>query len=92
MEALVALLILGMLMTTIVSIIRFSSAMTVTFITGAADEQSIVNDLMLEDFAGRDTAPMNFRLRSAATAPVVINASHQVLFTSEDNLTAFFPD
>jgi Tfp pilus assembly protein PilV len=95
MEALVSLLILGLLLTTIVSIIRYSTAMTGQSMRVALIEQNTVNSLMLEDFTGRTTTTPDPELRFHATIGTTpsfaLSVTHSVVFTTQDDLTAFYP-
>jgi len=52
MEAIVSLAILGILMTTLVSIVRFSMVMTSSAMSRATEAQDGYNLLILENYAG----------------------------------------
>ena len=52
MEAIVSLLILGILMTTLITIVRFSMTMTGNAINEAEDAQNAFNNLILENYTG----------------------------------------
>ena len=87
MEALVSLLILGILLTTIVSIIRFSMIMTGNSINDAAAAQDLVNELMIEEYPSSNTG-----LLTLSIPGIMITAEHNVLYYSEDGITAFRPN
>ena len=88
MEAIVSLLILGILMTTIVSVIRFSMTMTGTSIRDATITQSDMNSLRLEDL-GENLSPV--LLTITADGYIQIDASHDVELHVENNIVAFYP-
>jgi len=92
MEALVSLLILGILMTTITSVIRFSMVMTGTSIRNAVESQDVINDLMLERLAEYDTSTGMIIFTTVDNDSFDIDASHSVTLYSEDNIIAFYPD
>ena len=50
MEAIVSLLIIGILMTTVISVIRFSMTMTGNSITRAEASQNDFNDIIFENY------------------------------------------
>ena len=51
MEAVVSLLILGILMTTLMTIIRFSMSMTANAINEAEEAQNAFNELIFEEYS-----------------------------------------
>jgi len=86
MEALVSVLILGMLLGTIVSIIRFSLAMTGTTLREATVAQTEINDLILDKYPSPSSGTLKFTSTNAA-----IEAEHGIVFYSENGVTAFYP-
>jgi len=94
MEALVSLLILGILMTTIVSIIRFSMVMTGSSISEARDMQDRMNAVIHEDYAMfGDVVQSTITITSVGTTPFSINVAQDVdIYSSdEDVIVAFKP-
>ena len=91
MEAIVSLLILGILMTTIVSIIRFSLVMTGISLNEAAVAQTGFNDLIHEDYPSAPAVPLTFTL-DFDNPFINIEASHNVILYNEENTLAFMPD
>ena len=88
MEAIVSVLILGMLLTTIVSIIRFSMVMTGNSIRESTVAQEIVNSLVLEDLTGLATSSQVLTITSADDS---FSASFSITLYNEDNIVAFYP-
>jgi len=85
MEAIVSLLILGILMTTIVAIIRFSMVLTGNALSNASGAQDRYNALIHENYSGATV-----ELTITSNLPYGIIASHNVI-QSPDESTAFFP-
>jgi len=85
-EALVSVLILGMLLGTIVSIIRFSLALTGTTLRDATAAQTEINDLILDRYPAAAVGTLKF---TSSNAP--IDAEHGIVFYSDDGITAFYP-
>lgn len=88
MEAVVSMLILGILLTTVVSIIRFSLVMTGNSVSDATAKQDAVNTLITTDFAGT-TKTLSFK---STTPGIMIDTSHSVTYLTEDGITVFRPD
>jgi len=86
MEALVSVLILGMLLGTVVSIIRFSLALTGNTLRDATAAQTEINDLILDKYPAPAAGVLKFTSTNAA-----INAEHSIVFYSETGVTAFYP-
>jgi len=90
MEAIVSLLILGILMTTIVAIIRFSMVMTGNFLREATQEQEDFNALLLGDYTG---SPSEISFNSA-DPDVNVSVTFDIEYYSDDeieNVIAFKP-
>jgi len=85
MEAIVSLLILSILLTTIVTIIRFSTSMTAKSIASADAAQDRFNTLILEDYIG-GVETITFTSDDAD-----IEASHEVDLYNADGIVAFTP-
>ena len=93
MEALVSMMILGILMTTVVSIIRFSMVMTGRSLANANGTQAAFNVLINTDFPGTPET-LEFSLESSpGTGLFSVVANHGVIASSggEINATAFRP-
>ena len=88
MEAIVSLLILSILMTTIVSVIRFSMVMTGISIREATLTQNDMNNLRLEDL-GASLSPVRLTFTSEDYSQ--IEAFHNIEFHAENNIVAFYP-
>jgi len=88
MEAIVSLLILGILMTTIVSVIRFSMVMTGNSIREATTTQNDMNDIRLENLGASSSLVL---LTFTANGYNLIEASHDINFHAENNIVAFYP-
>jgi len=90
MEAIVSLLILGMLMTTIVSIIRFSMAMTGDSIRDATATQIEMNNLKFDDFidTSGESSQGSLILRNVDLG---IDAGHSVVLYTDNGVIAFYP-
>ena len=88
MEAVVSLLILGILLTTIVSIIRFSMVLTGSSVSNATSAQELINDLTFEDFTGTPSAAATLHFSSTN---IDIQAEHSVEYNTEDGIIAFVP-
>jgi len=86
MEALVSMLILGILLTTIVSVIRFSMALTGNAVNDAAASQEIINDLIHENYPSGNTVELSFQ-----STTFDIDVRHNVVLYSTDDVTAFSP-
>jgi len=86
MEALVSVLILGMLLGTIVSIIRFSLALTGNTLRDATVAQTQINDLILDRYPSPGAGTLKFTSTDAE-----INAGHSIVFYSDSGVTAFYP-
>ena len=87
MEALVSVLILGMLMGTIVSIIRFSLVMTGNTLRDATVSQTEINDLILDQYPAPAKGKVTF-----TSADAEIDAGHDIVYYSENGIAAFYPD
>ena len=86
MEVIVSMLILGILMTTLFSIVRFSLALTGSSIAKAEETQNLLNKLSLDDYPDHETR--KFYLESSDG---VIKAMHDVEYFPDENLVAFRP-
>ena len=86
MEALASLLILGILMTTITAVIQFSLVMTSTSIGRANASQELINELKTTDYPGGQ------RVISFSNTAISINAAHNIIYHTNDGITAFRPD
>lgn len=88
MEAVASMLILSILLTTIVSIIRFSLAMTGESLADAEKSQDEFNELVLNKSDSSSEANLTF------SSDYPINATHSIdLHTDKDgNIIAFFPN
>ena len=100
MEAIVSLAILGILMTTLVSIIRFSMVMTSTAMSRATETQDSYNILILEDYAGASGSitftsgaisstnpnynPTPPVLNPPAAVPNTFTANHSIVISGTD--------
>ena len=91
MEALVSVLILGMLMATIVSVIRFSMVMTGNTLMDAATAQNEINNLKFDDYASN---PGEFSSGELTLSNSVwnINAGQTIEFYSDNGIIAFYPE
>jgi len=87
MEALVSVLILGILLGTIVSIIRFSLALTGSTLRDATEAQTEINDLILDQYPEATKGKLTF-----TSADADIDAEHEIVFYSDDGIAAFYPD
>ncbi|MCL2424794.1 MAG: hypothetical protein FWD05_00485 [Oscillospiraceae bacterium] len=85
MEAIVSLLILSILLTTIVTIIRFSTSMTAASIADAETSQNMFNALILESYDG-EAEIITFTSDDAD-----IEVSHGVNLYNADGIIAFTP-
>ena len=86
MEAVVSLLILGILLTTIVAIIQFSMVMTGnTLGTAEADQNSF--NLLVQDGYDSSQAALVFTTNSDYD----LNSGHSVFVHNEDGTVAFRP-
>jgi len=98
MEAIVSLLILGIMMTTLISIYRFSMVLTSTALSNANDAQVDVNDLLLENYTGT-AGEITFTPAVSPDAPVgtvpptfTTVASHDITISDEPpGIIAFMP-
>ena len=95
MEAIVSLLILSILMTTLVSILRFSMAMTTSAISDASEAQIEFNALKINP-AGTPVPPLIFTADlnhpDVLEPPIKINAEHLVSLNIDvPNTVAFNP-
>ena len=90
MEAIVSLLILGILMTSIVGVIRFSLVMTGNATRDATLAQEIINDFKLAPTGGTP-GEMRFQFQVAGTTVV---ATHNIRVFEDDvyNFVAFHPE
>jgi len=86
MEALVSVLILGILLATVVSIIRFSMALTGHTLRDATVSQTEMNDLILDKYPQSKTGTLKFTSTDAE-----INAEHDIVYYSENGIAAFYP-
>ena len=93
MEAVVSLLILGILMTTIVSIIRFSTVITGNSLSNADNAQELSNRLITEDYPADSISELNFSFtkNEPGTPEIFIETKHDVAFYQEEGLIAFHP-
>ena len=89
MEAIVSLLILSILLSTIVAIIRFSTVITATSLSNATEAQNTVNSLALEQYASEETPLLTFSFVS--TTGESVTATHNIYLSSEDTIIAFRP-
>ena len=87
MESLVSVLILGMLLGTIVSMIRFSLGLTGVTLRDATVAQTQINDLVLDRYPAPAAGTLTFSSTSAG-----IDAKHEIVFYSDSGITAFYPD
>jgi hypothetical protein len=94
MEAVVSLLILGILMTTVVTIIRFSMVMTGNSIINAADSQEGFNQIITVESGAFSPSTLTLTFSHVpdpdAFVPV-IDVNHLVNPATEENVTAFRP-
>ena len=91
MEALVSILILGMLMATIVSVIRFSMVMTGNTLMAATEAQNEINNLKFDDYAPNSGTFATGEL--TLSNPVwEIKATQSVELYSDNGIIAFYPD
>jgi len=90
MEAIISLLLLAILLTTIVSIIRFSTSMTAASIINAETVQDRFNALILEDFDGYTTGETTVTFSSTDIPDVT--ATHSIVLYEEDGVIVFTPD
>jgi len=91
-EAIVSFVILGMLLTTVFGIIRFSLVMSGDSISDANADQAHVNELVLEDdsrWSAAVTAEIVFRSVDPA---LDIEAVHDIQLYDQDGMLAFIPD
>jgi len=89
MESVISLLILGILLTTIVTVIRFSTSLTSASIIAANEAQNRFNTLILENY---DEYPSSLIATVTFTADDVdIEASFDVVVYDEDGTIAFVP-
>jgi len=89
MEAIVSLLILGILLTTVVTIIRFSTSLTSTSITAANEAQDRFNSLILESF---DEYSSSYEaIVTFASDSIDIEVSQDIIIYGEDGIVAFAP-
>jgi len=96
MEALVSMMILGILMTTVVSIIRFSMVMTGRSLTDATGTQEAFNELILTTTGVSDELVFTITEiipPSGATGTFSGTAKHNVYvdIVGDLNATAFIP-
>jgi hypothetical protein len=87
MEAVVSMLILGMLMTTVVSIIRFSLFLTGNTLDNASRAQERFNALIHETYDG---TVVTLTFATGSSSPFDISAEHEVT-QSVDEEAAFKP-
>ena len=96
MEALVSLLILGILMTTIVSIIRFSMVVTGDSVRRATIAQTEINRLMFDIYdIDPDINPGGNEAQGALTfsnSELGVETMHDVVFYTNEGIIAFRPD
>jgi len=92
MEAIVSLMILGILLTTLMTIVRFSMAITENAIEEAADAQVVYNVLINTEFSGTG-GTITFTPVTSPGAPVfTINPSHAItISTADPDIIAFRP-
>jgi hypothetical protein len=90
MEAVVSMLILSMLLTTIVSIIRFSMVMTGNSISSALHEQEYFNDLVQDNYENSEQVEIIILSVDGELPDGVINAKHDIEFNTSGDI-AFFP-
>jgi len=91
MEALVSLLILGMLMATIVSVIRFSMVMTGNTLANATAAQNEINNIKFDDYASNSGIFSSGALK--LSNPIWnIKAEHSIELYSDNGIIAFYPD
>jgi len=89
METIVSLLILSILLTTIFTIIRFSTSLTSDSIIRAKESQDRFNALVLEDY---DELPESALSTITFTSDdAEIEASHDVIVYDVDGVVAFAP-
>ena len=86
MEALVSVLILGILLATVISIIRFSLTTTGNTIRDAAEAQTKINGLMFDQYPAETSGVLTFRSSDGA-----IDAEHDAVFYSDNGIIAFYP-
>ena len=92
MEAVVALVILGILMTTILTIIRFSLAMTGGTIRNATDTQDDFNSLIHEVYITPSTSNITFSFEiPASEGPIIGTVVHAVDVSNLQDAVAFRP-
>ena len=94
MEAIVSLLILGILMTTIVSIVSFSTALTARSLDRAASDQAIFNNLMLGNYTTATTPELRIILIGAPVGSLqpALNARHSISLSADmADVVAFMP-
>jgi len=90
MEALVSMLILGILLTTVVSTIRFSLGVTGDSLRDADASQLISNDLSTGNLTGGTQITVEFKYNNP-TLNMAINTTHDALYKEEDGIVAFRP-
>ena len=89
MEAIVSLFILGILLTTVVSILRFSMVLSANALSSSGEKQDDFNELILEAGAyGTDSKDLTFTITGTG---INIIAGHDVLLASGDE-EAFKPE
>ena len=97
MEAVVSLLILGLLMTTVLSIIRFSLVMTGDSLNRARENQNEINNLIRGNYPVSTTAALTFSSvgGAAVTPDGIISATHDIVINIQgadaQNVVAFIP-
>lgn len=97
MEAVVSLLILGMLMTTVLTMIRFSLALTGDSLTNARENQEEINNLIHDIYPNSSNTNVTFySVISASDVPDgVISSAHVIVINIPDagnqNVVAFKP-
>ena len=87
METLVSMLILGILLTTVVSTIRFSLGVTGDSLRNAEESQTHMNNLVTGNFT---TAPHVLTFSSANIT--ITGTKHNVKYIAEDGLVVFLPE
>jgi len=90
-EALVSLLILGMLMATIVSVIRFSMVMTGNTLADATAAQNEINNLKFDDYAS-NSGTFSSGALTLSNSAWNINAAHSIELYSDNGIIAFYPE
>ena len=81
MEAVVSLLVLGILMTTIIGIIRFSMVITGSTLADATTSQNDFNRLMQEEYDAPVSGSLVFR--PDGTIPGFFEARHDIEVTNQ---------